>query len=270
MNTRAITWPWPGARSEIGPTVIAHGTEAQQDRYLRPLASCEEIWCQLFSEPAGGSDVAGLRTRAEKNGDDWIINGQKIWTSRADSTRRLAVHGFFADGRYQLNAAANAANDRPGGGDGDLLGAGAQLGDCKLADGVAVAPVPLRPAVAGKMADLIETRRVPGFRDHLGIGQFLVELGFKAEAHARFGNLQLVREGDGGPGVADALEAAVFHRAGLPAVQADHVQMAVLRVEAAAPFVVAYTLIFLTALVTISTQVRRIVHMNPADVLRNE
>ena len=56
------------------------GAETQ---YLPPLASGEKIWCQLFSEPAGGSDVAGLRTRAEKKGDDWIINGQKIWTSGA-------------------------------------------------------------------------------------------------------------------------------------------------------------------------------------------
>src|ERR1700761_9069699 len=66
-----------------GPTVMAFAGEEQKRTYLPPLASGEKVWCQLFSEPAGGSDVAGLRTRAEKRGDDWIINGQKIWTSGA-------------------------------------------------------------------------------------------------------------------------------------------------------------------------------------------
>ena len=66
-----------------GPTMMAFAGEDQKRKYLPPLASGEKVWCQLFSEPAGGSDVAGLRTRAEKSGDDWIINGQKIWTSGA-------------------------------------------------------------------------------------------------------------------------------------------------------------------------------------------
>jgi len=66
-----------------GPTMMAYASEDQKRKYLPPLASGEKVWCQLFSEPAGGSDVAGLRTRAERDGDDWIINGQKIWTSGA-------------------------------------------------------------------------------------------------------------------------------------------------------------------------------------------
>ena len=66
-----------------GPTMMAFASEDQKRHYLPPLASGENVWCQLFSEPAGGSDVAGLRTRAEKDGDDWVINGQKIWTSGA-------------------------------------------------------------------------------------------------------------------------------------------------------------------------------------------
>jgi alkylation response protein AidB-like acyl-CoA dehydrogenase len=66
-----------------GPTMMAFAAEEQKRKYLPPLASGEKVWCQLFSEPAGGSDVAGLRTRADKKGDDWIVNGQKIWTSGA-------------------------------------------------------------------------------------------------------------------------------------------------------------------------------------------
>jgi alkylation response protein AidB-like acyl-CoA dehydrogenase len=69
-----------------GPTMMAFASEEQKRRYLPPLVAGEEIWCQLFSEPAGGSDLAGLRTRAERAADgsgDWIINGQKIWTSGA-------------------------------------------------------------------------------------------------------------------------------------------------------------------------------------------
>src|ERR1700691_2408409 len=85
-----------GARNGIGmgmaaPTIAAFGTAEQQRKFLRPLFTGEHFYCQLFSEPGAGSDLAGVSTRAVRDGDDWIVNGQKVWTSSAQKAQRAIL-----------------------------------------------------------------------------------------------------------------------------------------------------------------------------------
>jgi acyl-CoA dehydrogenase len=96
-----------------GPAVMAHGTDEQRERLLPPLLRGDEVWCQLFSEPDAGSDLAGLATRARRDGDDWVIDGQKVWTTFAhrsdwglciarhdpDAPRNAGLTAFMVDMR---------------------------------------------------------------------------------------------------------------------------------------------------------------------------
>ncbi len=93
----AVSVARTGIRLLAAETLLAHGNDAQKERYLRKILTGEETWCQLFSEPGSGSDLAGATTRAELKGDRWVINGQKVWTTsahHADFGLLLARHDW--------------------------------------------------------------------------------------------------------------------------------------------------------------------------------
>jgi alkylation response protein AidB-like acyl-CoA dehydrogenase len=83
VNTIGLQW--------AGPTILAYGTEAQKQRYLEPILSAEEIWCQGFSEPGAGSDLAGVQTRAEPSDDGWRVTGHKVWTTIAHKSKWMIL-----------------------------------------------------------------------------------------------------------------------------------------------------------------------------------
>ncbi len=185
----------------LGPTIMAHGTEDQKARYLGPMLRADEVWCQLFSEPAAGSDLAGLATRAVRDGDDWIVNGQKIWTSGAqycdygmlltrtdpDSPKHAGITYFIVDMR---------------------------------SPGIEVRPIRQMNGASTFNEVFFTDLRVP---DRNRVGE--VDEGWRGALTTLMNERQTLSGGGVGPGFAELLELArVARKAGRPAIEDEAVR----------------------------------------------